>query len=279
MARLNNVSKIILISCALFSSCSNSSNTSGHKSVSNDSTKEATITNSTNNAFLLQILPPSLPPLAEVLSDATLQKTTWHLSIQYEKKGYKPITHEAYTYALDTFKEYLPVEEYKQAKAIVGEMKDALQWFTVYGDEIAKFLPNSSYRPIPFRFADKDGEKCVILSDLASSSIYNTLRSTSNSRAARVLTSCVIPKIRFLYKAFEQTDFNYFGITFYYGSEDFTRSVNLEAEMFTFIFSRDKCKLFINGKITESEFVEESEVFLTDRDMSFDVKKVKLQIE
>lgn len=49
--------------------------------------------------------------------------------------------------------------------------------------------------------------------------------------------------------------------------------------MFTFIFSRDKCKQFINGLITESEFVEESETFLTDRDMSFDVKKVKLQIE
>lgn len=176
MARLVNVSNIILISCALFSSCSNSSNTSEHKSVSNDSTKEATITNSTNNAFLLQILPPSLPPLAEVLSDATLQTTTWHLSIQYEEKAHKSITHEAYNYALDTFQEYLPVEEYTQAKAIVSEMKDAFQWFTVYCDDIAKFLPNSSGKPIPFRFADKDCEKCVILSDLASSSIYNTLK-------------------------------------------------------------------------------------------------------
>jgi len=282
MVRLNSVNKIILIFYALFSSCSNNSNSSELKSVTKDSTKEATITNSTNNAFLLKILPTSLPPLAEVLRDATLQTTTWHLSIQYQEKAHKPITHEAFTYALDNFQEYLPEVEYIQAKARVSEMKDAFQWFTVYCNDIAKFLPNSSGRPIPFRFAEKDGEKCVILSDLASSSIYNTLMSTSNSRAAKVLTSCVIPKIRFLYKAFEQTDFNYFGITFYYGSKDFsisTNSANLEAEMLIFIFSRDKCQLFINGLITESEFVEESETFLTDRDMSFDVKKVKLQIE
>ena len=223
-----------------------------------------------------------LTPLSEVLKDATFGTTIWSLAIQYQSEEYESINHKDFTKALDTFSEYLPQSEYQQALRYRMEMKDAFKWFTVYCDNIATFLPNTSGRPIPFRFADKDGKKCVIITDMASSSVYNTLRSTSTSRASTVLISCFIPKVRFLYQAFMHTDFEYFGFIIIYGSKDFSEKsdiLNLKAEVLAFIAPRDKCQQFIDGLITESEFIGSCDVFLTDRDMMFDYKKVKPQVE
>lgn len=223
-----------------------------------------------------------LTPISEVLRDEAFGTTIWSLSIQHESKEYKAISHKDYSYALNNFLEYSPQSEYQQALRYKTEMKNSFKWFTVYCDNIAKFLPNSSKRPIPFRFADNNGKKCVILSDIASSSVYNTLRSTSTSRASTVLISCIIPKIRFFYQAFEQTDFEYFGFIIFYGSKDFSEKsdvLNLKAEMLALIIPKDKCLQFIDGLITESEFIGNCDVYLTDRDMMFDYKKIKPQIE
>lgn len=226
--------------------------------------------------------PTGLTPVSQVLKDATFGTTTWSLSIQYKSAGYEAITHEDFAKALDAFAEYSPQSECQQAQTHKTEMKEAFKWFTLYCDNIAAFLPNTSKRPVPFRFADKNGKKCVIMTDMASSSVYNTLRSTSSSRASKVLTSCFIPKVKYLYQAFESTDFAYFGFTIVYGSKDFSEksdALNLKAEMLAFVAPRDKCKQFIEGSLTESEFVEGCDVFLTDRDMMFDYKKVKLKVE
>jgi hypothetical protein len=227
-----------------------------------------------------------IPALSLVLTDASFGTTTWSLSIQHQSSEYLPITHQQYTKALDSFAEYLYPGEYRQALKYRSEMKEAFKWFTLYCDNLAIFLPNASKRPIPFRFADKDGKKCVLLTDLASSTVYNTLRTTSNSRASKVLTACLIPKIKYFYEGFQKTDFAYFGLTIVYGSKDFSikesspRSVvDLKAEMLAFITSKEKCRQFSQSIITESEFIDNSDVYLTDRDMTYDLKKVRLQIE
>jgi mannose/fructose-specific phosphotransferase system component IIA len=224
-----------------------------------------------------------LPPLSRVLKDAAFGTTEWSLSIQFKSADYPAITHEDFMKALDSFRAYSPPEEYQQALKLKAEMQEAFKWFTMYCDNIAAFLPNSSKRPIPFRFADKDGKKCVILTDLASSSVYNTLRSTSMVRASKVLTSCLIPKVKFLFEAFEKADIDYLGMTIVYGSKDFASeesdALNLKAEMLAFVAPKEKCKQFAEGAITESEFVAVCDAYLCDRDMMFDYKKIKLEIE
>lgn len=232
---------------------------------------------------LRQFQPIGLPSLSRVLKDAAFGTTEWSLSIQYKSTDYPAITHDDFAKALYSFGAYSPPEEYQQALKLKTEMQEAFKWFTLYCDNIAAFLPNLSKRPIPFRFADKDGKKCVILTDLASSSVYNTLRSTSKGRASKVLTSCLIPKIRFLFEAFQKTDIDYLGMTIVYGSKDFASeqsdALNLKAEMLAFVAPKDKCKQFAEGAITESEFVAVCDAYLCDRDMMFDYKKIKLEIE
>jgi len=223
-----------------------------------------------------------LTPLDQVLKDASSGTAMWSLSVHYKDDEHPVITHKQFTEALDTFNEYSPPSEYHEALKYRTEMKGAFKLFGMYCDEIAIFLSNPGKRPIPFRFADKDGKKCVVLTDMASSTVYNTLRTTSKTRAAKVLTSCFIPNIRYLYRAFEKTDIAYFGLTIVYGSKDFSNKSdvrNLKPEMLAFIFPREKCKQFIEGSITESEFVDASGIYLTDRDMMFSFKKVKIQIE
>lgn len=223
------------------------------------------------------------PTTLQVIKDAAFGTTMWSLSIQHENSGHPALTHEQLNSALNTFNEYYPNSEYQAALLYRNEMKDAFKFFTIYCDNIAAFLPNPSKRPIPFRFADKDGKKCVILTDMASPTMYNTIRTTSRSRAAKVLTSCLIPNVSYLYEAFEKSDIAFLGLTIVFGSKDFSVKsdvMNLKPEMLAFVCPREKCKQFIEGIITESEFIDASDVYITDRDMSsLDFKKVKLQIE
>lgn len=222
----------------------------------------------------------NLPELSSVIKESSWQTTEWALCIQY--KSEKPIAHEQMETVIDTFGVYSPPAEYQQALKYRNEMKDAFQWFTVYCDNIASFLPSSSNRKIPFRFAKKEDKICVLLSDMASSHIYNTLRLTSKGRASKILESCLLPKIKYLYDAFKKTNINYFGFIIYYGSQDFSEgsyTLTLEPEMLAFIASSSNCEKFINGSITESEFVIGGESYLTDRDMLSGFKKVKLDIE
>jgi len=217
-----------------------------------------------------------------ILNKATLQKFKWSLSIAYRDHEYPPISHDSFMTAMNEFKQYEPMSEYRLAAKYRTELRNALEWFSYYCDNIGVFLDNIWHRPIPFRFAEKDGRKYVFLTDLASETVYNTLRSTSKSRAATVLTSCLLPKLSQVYDALKSTEFDYFAFTIIYGSKDFldnSDALNLKAEMLGLVVQKDKCKDFINGEITESEFLQASDVYICDRNMYVDVKKVKLAID
>lgn len=222
-----------------------------------------------------------LPPLITVLKDASFSTVIWELAIEF-KKDSNSISHEQYATALNTFGKYEPNGEHEYAQKYRDEMKDAFSQFSYYCENAGLFLSNSQNRPIPFRFAEKNGKKAVLLVDMASQSIYNTLRNSSTGRASKVLQSCLIPKIKSLCEAFKKTDMAYFGLSITYGSKDFSNDeevLNLKPEVLTFVASREMCKRFSDGSITESEFVDGSDTYLTDRDMIFDFKKIKPNME
>jgi hypothetical protein len=81
------------------------------------------------------------------------------------------------------------------------EMQALIKSLTSYCGETAKFLIQN-----PFRLAQRDGKKYVVLTSMASTTQYNTLTTTSYRRAAKVLTSCLMSKMKDFYTAFEKTD-------------------------------------------------------------------------
>lgn len=145
----------------------------------------------------------SLPDFIQVVNESSLQTISWLVYAQGEVSN-TVISYEEMEAALDTFGVYNPTEEYRLAKKYQNEMKDAFRWFKVYGDDGALFLQNFTKPPeriIPFRFAKINNKIGVVLADMVSSKVYNTLQLTSKKRAAIVLESYLLPKFKYLYDA------------------------------------------------------------------------------
>lgn len=224
-----------------------------------------------------------LPPVIDILrSSSQMSRTIWSLSIEYESKDYPVQTHDDVMKALDALAPYEPKSEYQFSKKYKTQLKEALKWYTIYCNNIAKFLSNTGKRPIPIRFAAINDKAAVLIVDIASTTIFNTLRSTPKNRAAQVISSCILPNIKHLGEAFENTEISYCGINITYGSKDFSDKdsvSNLKPEVLTFIVPITKIRAFTSGTLTESEFVDYADIYLCDRDMISDIKKIKIQID
>lgn len=126
----------------------------------------------------------------------------------------------------------------------------------------------------------KDGN-CIII-NLALDIVYNTIRTTSNSRFAEVLRACIIPHLSHFSKEFKSEEIINFGIIITYGSRNIlgkTGYPELKAESGCIIINKNDCRKFTDGEITENELLANSSVYLSDRDMIGGIKKVDIKID
>ena len=134
---------------------------------------------------------------------------------------------------------------------------------------------------IPIEFAQKDGQLVFILTNIATTRIFNTLRTTAKERAAKIGNSMVLPAIKYFDSNFRNMGIPYYGIMISYGTDDFSKerlAPKREAEILAFIFSQGASSKFIAGEITDDEFVGISEIFLQDHLMR-EFRKVKISFE
>jgi hypothetical protein len=218
-----------------------------------------------------------LQSLIQVLEREAFLKTTWSLSIVHTDEDRPPLETKKAIENAESIAEYSPEAEFLLAQKFSSQIADLLSGFTIYCDNIGQFVEGTSKRPIPIRFAEKDGGLVLIVSGIATESVYNTLRTTSRGRASTVATTCLAPKIGYMHDALKDTDVDFYGMTIFYGSKDFGgRYATTDGEMLALVVSKEVAAQFVDGEITEGELLDQLDAFVSDSGSVYDVKKIKI---
>jgi len=234
---------------------------------------------------------PPLIPLMSVLNEGTFAEILWSLGIDLKQSEYRPKSNEE---VLKDFDQWLlskpnkerwrgEIAEYNFALKYKETIKKIIDRLSFIGSERGMFLCDKSSIPISPRFAQGENGIVFLVTGVGSPTVYNTLRTTPKSRAAKIISSKILPEMQAFYDFFKDSDINYCGMTVIYGSQDFSdksiSGVSLKAEVVTLIVSSDNCKKFVEGVITEDQLIDLSDIYLKDRDMGFNVKKIKVTLE
>jgi hypothetical protein len=227
-----------------------------------------------------------LQSFIDVFENESFTRNRWYLAFEALKDSHKPKRKDEVLLDFDKWLQKKPekvkktgqLTEYKLALKNKGYIKNFLDSLGSMGSDLAYFL----YDPAiggPVCFAQKENEIALIIAKVATSTVYNTLRTTPRARAAQVMGSKIIPTMKNFDKSFKGADIKYFGLAVTYGSKDFSDKLSQKAEMVGFVFSAENCRKFAESTITEDQLVDSSKVFLSDRDMSTGIKKIKIVIE
>jgi hypothetical protein len=148
------------------------------------------------------------------------------------------------------------------------------------GRELAMFVYSDSSLPVYFTL--RDSSSLLVVSGIATETVYNTQRSTGRSRAVKALTNMILPSLETLIRADLHKATKYFALCAVYGSKDFSdegEALNQMAESTVFVAKASQCARFVAGEISEDELVDGADIYLRDREMVTGLKKVKLTIE
>ncbi|MBU0711731.1 hypothetical protein KJ762_09165 [bacterium] len=232
--------------------------------------------------------PSNLLPLMDVLNQESLVKLRWLLSIRWAPAEDRPKKKEDVLKDMSSLNQYKPVKderneqiaEYELISKYQNEIKKLFDHFGLIGLNLGLFLYHD--KELPIRLANIDGKICLLITKVATDNVYNTLRTTAKSRAAKVLTSSILPSLQYFYNSFKDTDIAYYGMIFSYGSKDFldkSVALNLMAEALCLIISKDNCRKFVNGEITETNLLDSSYIYISDRDTTIGFKRIEVKIE
>ena len=224
--------------------------------------------------------------LINVLKGESIIKLNWELSIGSSSSKYP---YKMKSRLIHDFN--LWIEDKPDSNEIIGQIKEfqfikenseiLLKLFTKFGNignGVGMFIYNDGQ--IPIRVADFSGKPCLLITDIASDKIYNTLRTTMKSRALDILNSIIFQELNDLDRGLKDMDIDQFGMIVSYGSKNFLDEydISLEGEALCFIVSKDTCSKYVNGEITDKELIDNSHVFISDRDMMFGFKKIDLDM-
>jgi hypothetical protein len=225
----------------------------------------------------------------DVIESHFTDKTAWNVSVEYAHPEYPlksngDVINAVEQWAqsaqlIDRCKGY--IAEHELVTAELPRLKLLLDDMSMIGRSIGHFLYADTIL-LPVRFARRDTATTLLITGIASESVYNTLRTTSNSRAARVVQSMIIPTMRSFVEAFHGSKVGRYGMCVTYGSKNFIEDDtygNQEAETVAFVAPANAARRFVSGEITEDELLNASDVYLSDRDLRMDFKKVKLTFE
>jgi hypothetical protein len=223
-----------------------------------------------------------------LLGKAVFDKNQWSLAIEYQKDEYRTRTNSEVNADIDRWLDATDLrsrpEHVRTERQVLLQRRKSvkrlfLDW-TLAGRELARFV----YSPgldVPARFATKDGQLSLIVTGLASENVYNTIQLSSRQRASSILQSMILPSLRYFTSAKLDSNVMRYGMCVLYGSKNFVdrSALNLQPEMLAFIAPADLCRKFVAGEVTEDDLVGAADIYLSDRDSSTDVKKVKLVLE
>ena len=226
---------------------------------------------------------PEINDFDRVLKIAVMSdKTTWSLGVNYKKESYVPIKSEDVKIFIDSF--IVAPKSNECDKFYIKKYKKEIDTlFTnmkFLGDSYCTFLGVKNVE-VPIKISNYNiTSKLFLIKGIASTDIYNTLRLTSRQRASKIITTRIIPSLKSL-KPILNKEFDYVGLGVVFGSKDFSDKSSLAQKEDYVFFIAPKSKIidFNNNKITEDELIQSADVYISDGEMSFDVKKVKISLE
>ena len=228
-----------------------------------------------------------LMKLMNVLKGESGIKLHWELSIGMSSKDFPYKTKINLANDLDQWIQDVPdsneiigqIVEYQFIKENQDVLKSLFTGFGFIGNSRGMFV----YRDggIPIRVAEFSGKPCLLITDVATDKVYNTLRTTIKSRASDILNSCMLPELEYLNRGLKDMEIEHFGIIVSYGSKNFLDEydLSLKGEALCLIVSKDECSKFVDGEITDNELLDNSHIFISDRDMMFGFKKINVTID
>ncbi len=233
---------------------------------------------------------PNLQNLKDVINSANFDRTSWSLYGNYNETKYAPTKAENVMQDIDQFlsknkttdERNGEVAEFNLVKKYRNNIDSTFQQLQLFGtDQLGQFFylkPSS----IPIRFAlYGDTALTMLISGIYIDNVYNTLKLTSRQRATKVITSYLLPQLKVFAKSFSNKEIKYFGFAAVYGSKDFASNSALatKAEFVSFVAPSSIIKKYATGDLTEDELVNSADVYVSDRDMVVDVKKIKITLE
>jgi len=229
----------------------------------------------------------NLFPLMNILKDEAFSKIKWLLAIDHSHPDYPLKSEEQVLRDLNSLGKFKPqedakkeiIQEYKLVSLYIDEIKSLINTFGLIGSDTGLFFYD---KELPVRFFNLEGKLGIIITKIANNKIYNTLQSTAKKRAAKVISSNIIPELNNIHNSFKSTEISYYGMVISYGSKNFiddSSVPNLMTEQICLIVSNDCCLKFITGEITETELLNECVTYLCDRNMIGNFKKIKIKIE
>jgi hypothetical protein len=206
----------------------------------------------------------------------TMAKSSWSLAYEfgrpepkYAAKGVEQAVRDfdAFAASAGTDEQHVFSQRYRT------ELRGAIGSLGLVGKELGEFV----YKESPAIFAWKGDALAVIVANVASGTVFNTLKLDVNQRAVMALRRMILPSLKAFDAFKDATDVKYYGMTVVYGSKDFLDKSPLAtvAESLTLVVSADLCRKFVGGELTEDEMVSGADLFISDRDMVTGIRKIK----
>jgi hypothetical protein len=228
--------------------------------------------------------------IKDVFQVNNFERTTWELYSKYNNKEYAPVRSSDVIKYVDI---YLSknltrddrngeIKEFNLIKRYRSNLDSFFQRLGIIGsDQLGEFLFDKDIS-VPVQFGlYGDTALSLIISGIFIDKIYNTLKLTSKQRASKILTTYILSSLKYFVTTFKENDIKYFGMTCFYGSKDFSdeSSFGTKGEFIGFIAPGSIIKKYVSGDLTEDELVNASDIYISDRDMITDIKKIKIIIE
>lgn len=172
------------------------------------------------------------------------------------------------------------ISRYNLTLKYTDNIKKIFDELGLIGNETGKFLHDKN--DIPIYFAEMKNNIVFFVTSVGSDKIFNTLRTSSKNRAAKIIQSMILPVMKSFQDSFKGSNIKYYGIIIGYGSKDFSDesdALNLRPEVLAFIVSSENCRKFSEGIITDDQLIDSSDIYLSDRDMRHQIKKIKVTLE
>jgi len=123
-----------------------------------------------------------------------------------------------------------------------------------------------------------DAEQVLLVGQLGTGTVYNTLRSTEKGRAGTILKERVFGCLRAAHVCAKAVGAKHVGLVYGYGSRDFSEKYgSSDAEVLGFVAALEDCRQFLEQDISQEEFLRRAEIFLFDT--RGNMKRIEIMLE
>jgi hypothetical protein len=226
-----------------------------------------------------------LPPFLEVISVestlASIHGLTTMLQVEMKDEALQLRTSNEVAAGLPAWfsKDSQDARDIEQRK-YGAKYRSAIEHLFAGFDGDIRFFGGKYSDDFPVRFAIREGSLAVLVTGIVSANVFNTLRTTENVRAAKVVREIIAPQLAVFDQTFGGSGMKFYGMLVTYGSKDLSGQFGMpNVESVIVVVPAEQCKQFAEAKITDTELISAGETYMTDTKLKNGVKRIKVVLE